>query len=274
MVTPIRITTAGICDCSIKPASCWGSPAKRRNLLKGKLINVVTDFRVHSFWYAPGADYYLVAGELAQTDLIKKGVPKDKIKVTGIPIDAKFAQALDKEAIRKELGLENIFTILISGGGFGVGPYQELIKGFSDSNSNIQLLVVCGKNDKLHNDLSQISIKDTLKLKLYHFVDNMDELMAASDCIISKSGGLTSSESMARNLPIIILRPIPGQESGNADYLEASGAGIIAHNPEEAVKAALSLANSTDELARKKENIQRIARPESTKEIVAWTLKL
>jgi len=245
---------------------------KRRSGIVTRMITGVTDFGVHRFWINKGTDAYSVASDLTQQELVQKGVPLERIKVTGIPIEQKFARPLDKNAMRKKLGLQpDIATVLVTSGGFGVGPLKEIVRDIDGLDEPLQMLVVCGKNPELFAYFKACSHRKPMAV--FEYVHNMDECMAAADLIISKSGGLTVSESMARSLPMIIIKPIPGQETRNAEVLEYYGAGVRALTVEQAGRAVRELlADSGKKLVEMRRKAGQIARPSSAQEFAQWIL--
>ena len=158
---------------------------KREGKIKSKIICVVTDFDVHHIWVNAGIDVYTAACEYTKNKLIALGVPSEKIFTTGIPTDAKFAQKPDPLALKKKLEIQDgILTILIATGSFGMGPIEELIKLLE----RYQLLIVCGQNRDLYEHLKPKANKN---VHIFGLVDNMDELMAVSNVMVTKPGGLS-----------------------------------------------------------------------------------
>ena len=158
--------------------------------------------------------------------LISKNIPESKVFVTGIPISSRFLKSYNKKEILKEFNLEeNKKNILFfAGGEFGLGKnrtlqiFEDLIKNFE----NIQVIAIAGKNEKMKLHFESI-VKEANKeknVRVLEFTNKVPELMAISDLVISKPGGLTTSESLASNLPMIIINPIPGQEIGRASCRE------------------------------------------------------
>ncbi|MCB9772553.1 MAG: hypothetical protein H6754_08400 [Candidatus Omnitrophica bacterium] len=200
---------------------------KTAHNLKVTLIGVLTDFAPHSYWINEGVDYYVVPDDEARDRFIKKGVSPDSIKVYGIPIQSKFAVQLDKEPIAQTLGLDlTIPIILIMGGGQGLGPIKEVVSCLENIDSPLQIIVITGVNQKLQKWLEKERKHFTKKLINYDYATNVDELMEIATLIITKPGGLTTSECLAKGLPMIIVNPIPGQEMRNTDFLLKNGMGI------------------------------------------------
>jgi processive 1,2-diacylglycerol beta-glucosyltransferase len=249
---------------------------KRQGMLRdAKLISVVTDYFMHSFWVDKAVDYFCVAQEESKMHLIKRGVSPDKIRVLGVPIDPAFAIKKDRKELSAKLGInENLHTVLIGSGGFGVGPIKELVKELSDIGKGVQLLVVCGRNPKLYNEISEFAKSSETPIKVYEFIDNMDELMEVSDIMVTKSGGMTSSEAMAKDLPMIITQAIPGQEARNSRYLVKSEAAIYAGSAKKAKKAIVDILNSDSKIELLREKIRKIKKPTSSLDTANFAITL
>ncbi|MHC1769421.1 MAG: glycosyltransferase [Verrucomicrobiia bacterium] len=186
-------------------------------------VSIVTDFEAHALWMEPGVDLYCVAADETKARLVARGASPDTVVVTGIPISAQFSRALNTRAIRKQLGLrDDLPVLLVLGGGFGLGPVAGILKAMNQLQTQVQVLVVCGRNDELRKELAIQEYQHPTRV--LGFVTNMHEFMAIADLIITKPGGLTTSESLALGKPILILDPIPGQEAANSDFLLEHGA--------------------------------------------------
>lgn len=208
---------------------------KKKGKLKSRIIAVITDYLPHSVWLAPGVDFYAVGASCTRDELIRRGVPGDKIRITGIPISPKFKHRHERSALARKLGVrDDLFTVLVSSGGFGTGPVEEEVASFRKiGGERLQILIVTGKNTSLYHHLEGIQASIPHDIKLYHFVDNMDELMDVSDVIVTKPGGLTSTEALAKGLPLILTAPIPGQETRNARILTEMGAAVLCPRPDD-----------------------------------------
>lgn len=195
-------------------------------------VSCVTDFEAHALWQEPGADLYCVAAEETKARLVARGVPEGQVAVTGIPVSRRFWKPPTKAAARKLLKLEaRKPAILLLGGGFGMGPVERLASLIDASKADAQVLVVCGRNEELKKKLEMRKWRKPAKV--FGFVTDIEKLMAACDLIVSKPGGLTSSEALAVGRPMLIVDPIPGQEAANADYLLEKGAAIKANRLED-----------------------------------------
>jgi processive 1,2-diacylglycerol beta-glucosyltransferase len=193
------------------------------------LVGVLTDFYPHSYWIYDSVDIYAVASDAARDRLVSNGVPFEKIKITGVPIDIKFNVSCDKACSLKALGLDPYKkTVLIMGGSGGLGPIKKVVFSLDRINCDIQMIVVSGTNSKLNSYLKRRTDRMNKKIVVIGYAENIDELMGASDLIITKPGGLTVSEALAKRLPIVIINPIPGQEAKNTEFLLEKGAAVRA----------------------------------------------
>ncbi len=186
-------------------------------------VSVVTDFEAHALWMDPGVDLYCVAAEETKARLIGRGAKAENIVATGIPVSAKFSSRPAARAVRKALGLrDDLPVLLVLSGGFGMGPVAEILAALDKVPKEFQTLVVCGRNEALRRELAGQDRRHPTRV--LGFASNMHELMAVAALILTKPGGLTSSESLALGKPMMILDPIPGQEAANSDFLLERGA--------------------------------------------------
>lgn len=251
---------------------------KRRGIFKGRLITIITDFMPHSFWMARGSDYFVAAIERTKKDLVRRGIEEARIKVFGIPCEAKFAISSPKENVMNKLALEKgFFNLLIMGGGFGTGPVKDIIASLSTMESDVrdglQLIVICGKNKKLLEELNHLKPGAGVKLAIFGFMDNINEFMDISDCIITKSGGLTVSEALSKSLPMIIIDPIPGQETRNCRILSGYGTAVCARNAKEITGYVRDFIALPDKMIGMKARINLLSFPNAADEIADFILK-
>jgi processive 1,2-diacylglycerol beta-glucosyltransferase len=191
-------------------------------------VSIVTDFEAHALWMERTVDLYCVAAEETRARLLARQVPPDQVVVTGIPIASKFSSKVDAAAVRRSLGLrDDLPVILVLSGGFGMGPVAEILQELHRVATPLQIVVVCGRNAELRRELA---VQDRRHpTHVLGFVTNMHELMAVAALIVTKPGGLTSSEALAVGRPLFILNPIPGQEAANSDFLLEHGAAAKAN---------------------------------------------
>jgi len=200
---------------------------KRAHNLDVRLIAVLTDYAPHSFWLNPGVDYYIVPHADAKDRFVKKGIDPDAIKVYGIPIRTKFSAQMDRLPIAESFGLDlTVPIVLVMGGGQGLGPIKDVVRSLISMNVPAQVIVLAGTNKKLLDWCAHQKLDPDKKLLGFSYIPNVDELMEIATLIITKPGGLTTSESLAKGLPMVIIDPLPGQEMRNTDFLLEHGIGI------------------------------------------------
>jgi processive 1,2-diacylglycerol beta-glucosyltransferase len=229
---------------------------------------VVTDYDVHAMWLCRTVDRYYVAIEEAAQYLAGIGVPREKLRVTGIPIDPLFATAVSRSEARKQLGLDAEATvILISAGGYGIGPVEQLVKDLLALQRPWQIVAIAGKSEKTRKRLEEVAKtagklpSGSPKLCAVGFTTEMDKYMAAADLMVGKAGGLTTSEALARALPMALIEPIPGQEERNADHLLEVGAAIRCNNLPAAAWKIAALLDDSARLMRMREAARSLGRP-------------
>ena len=235
---------------------------------KIKVVNavVVTDFDVHAMWLCHHVEQYFVALEETKVHLRALGVPESLITISGIPIDPVFAEAKDKRAMRRKHGLdEECFIILVSAGGFGVGPVGHLFQALAQLAHRAQVVMVCGRNEPLRIELTEAAKKLAKRSKvsftLLGFTSDMDELMTAADLFVGKPGGLTTSEALSKGLAMVVINPIPGQEERNSDHLLEQGAAIRCNNLPALAYKIDTLIDRTGKLAQMSENARNLGKP-------------
>src|SRR5262247_3011884 len=246
---------------------------KAKERLSSRQVIIVTDFDVHAMWLVHHYERYFVAMDEARAYLLALGIPAEKITVSGIPIDPVFAVKKDKQEMRAKHGLApDRTTILLSAGGFGVGSVDALVQALLPLQHRAQIVAICGRNEELRKRLTRLAARAkpdaTVILKPFGYTKEMDELMTASDMVLGKPGGLTTSEALAKGLVFVIVNPIPGQEERNSDHLLEGAMAIRCNNlPTIGYKLDRLLANP-ERLAAMKANALAAGRPDAAREIV------
>jgi processive 1,2-diacylglycerol beta-glucosyltransferase len=196
------------------------------------VVSIVTDFEAHALWMDADVDLYCVAAEETKARLIARGAANGNAVATGIPLAAKFALPVNALAVRKQFGLrDDLQTLLVLSGGFGMGPVGKILAALDRVAREFQTVVVCGRNEELRRELAAQDRKHPTRV--LGFAANMHELMTVADLILTKPGGLTSSEALALGKPLFILDPIPGQEAANSDFLLERGAAVKVNRVED-----------------------------------------
>jgi processive 1,2-diacylglycerol beta-glucosyltransferase len=216
--------------------------AKRKKLTSAPLCVVITDIDLHSAWLHRGVDCYCVATESIAAEMSRHDLSGASVHVTGIPISPAFSREYPPRAeMRVQLGLNpDLHTILVTGGGCGLGALDAMARLLLRRFPRAQVLAVAGGNQGMEKRLREIAA-GAPNLRPFGFVSNMHELMAASDFIITKPGGLTCSECLAMGLPAVLTRPIPGQEERNCEFMVSSQSALHARNESELLIAARAM---------------------------------
>jgi len=248
----------------------WLKSKKRINT---RHVIVITDFDLHAFWLCHNFEHYFVAIEETKVHLEQLGVGSDKITISGIPIDPVFTEHKDKGKMRQLHNLEpDLPTILVSAGGFGMGPVAKLIQSLTKMQKKAQIVVICGKNEELKQRvdtyLRNLPTKLPILFKSLGYTAEMDTYMSAADLILGKTGGLTTSEALAKGLGFIIVDPIPGQEQRNADHLLEEGVAIKCNNWPVLSYKIDKLLNNPQRIANMQFKARSLARPSAAHDIV------
>ncbi|HKW35777.1 MAG TPA: glycosyltransferase [Candidatus Acidoferrum sp.] len=252
----------------------------KKKLLAHNAI-VVTDYDVHAMWLCRTVDRYYVAIEEAAQYLAHIGVSREKICVTGIPVDPVFAVPLARAEARKHLGLEPDATvILISAGGHGLGPIEQLVRELLELQRPWQVVAIAGKAERTRKRLDELAKaaarlpSGAPRLWAVGFTAEMDKYMIAADLMVGKAGGLTTSEALACALPMALIEPIPGQEERNADHLLEAGAAIRCNNLPAAAWKIATLLDDPARLNRMRDAAKKLAKPAAAAAIAENALRL
>jgi processive 1,2-diacylglycerol beta-glucosyltransferase len=236
------------------------SDLRRAGLLHKPAITVITDYVVHSQWIHPGTDLYLVGSELVRRGLTRRGVPSEKIRVTGIPVRVNTSLLSQREALKEKWGLKpDLPTVLVMTGAQGMmrRPWRLFN---TIAARKVQGFFLCGKDRAL---LTRLKLRQERypDFRIMPFVRIVPELMCVSDVLVSKAGGLTTSEALAMELPMILFHPIPGQEYANRDFLVRSKTALAADSVRDLGAALDRLCDDPKRLAAMREATHKIRRP-------------
>lgn len=248
---------------------------KEKEKIDCKLATVLTDYHIHDQWLVLSKynDYFFVSNEQMKTAMIAEGIHDQKIYVTGIPISDKFLNKYDKNEIYKyfELSPDKKTVLFFAGGEFGLGRnttvmvLKALIRLFKD----LQIVAISGKNKKMNKKFNELieATNSSNRVKLFEYTDKVPELMHISSAVITKAGGLTITECLASNLPIVIINPIPGQEEENAEFLEKNNVGVWIKKGDSIARTLKNLSRNQEKLSTMIENTKILAKPNATEEI-------
>ncbi len=246
---------------------------RRKGEVTTPQLTVTTDFETHRLWVNQPCDRYFTATEEGALNLQHWGVPAADVVVTGIPIHPAFSEPKDRAECRRRQGLIGGRPVLLQlAGGFGVGPIERLFQGILQVETPIELVVVAGRNAELKTRLEQIAVPPRHLAHVLGFTTEMDELMAAADLVVSKPGGLTTSEALARGTPMAVVNPIPGQESRNSDFLLENAAAIKVNNVATLPYKLDHLLTTPGRLAQLTANAKRLGRPRAAFDVAQAAL--
>jgi processive 1,2-diacylglycerol beta-glucosyltransferase len=238
-------------------------------------VTVTTDFETHRLWVNQPCDHYFTATEEGAQYLQHWGVPKTDTTAVGIPIHPVFAEPKERAVCCAKHELDGDRPVLLQlAGGFGVGPIERIYRAILDVEVPLQVVAITGRNESAKAQLEAITPPPQHKAKVLGFTTEIDELMGAADLVLSKPGGLTTSETLARGAAMVVINPIPGQESRNSDFLLENGAAIKANNVATLAYKVTALLREPERLARLKENARRLSRPRAAFDVVERALRL
>lgn len=248
---------------------------KRRNrLCDVPTIGIITDYTIHPFWEdVTYIEYIDIASELLTQRALMKGISEERLCAFGIPVQKKFSNKRSKTDARDELGLNSDTpVILVMAGSMGYGNMPEVISGIHRFNKNCQILAVCGNNKKLFKKLNECTQGNNVNI--YDFTDKVDIMMDAADCIVTKPGGLTTSEAMAKKLPMILVNPIPGQEDRNLEFFLNNGVALSVTKTFTIEEALYFMFRDKDRLDLMEHQINKLAKPNAASDIADFAIGL
>lgn len=243
------------------------SSLKLKGIVSIPVIGIVTDFVNHLFWRLDGVDAFIVAHEYIKNDMVKAGMPKERIHTLGIPVSQVFLGKKDRQQLTQELGLKNKLTMLVMGGSLGFGKFKDVFSSLLKCNRDIQIIAVTGYNKKLEKELKAMADNHSKDTKILGYSDRISDLMDVSDFIITKPGGVTVSEALVKKLPILIMSPIPGQEERNARFLTNTGVAAQIYRNEDLENVFCQVLDNPLRLRHMHEMAEYLAKPKASEAI-------
>lgn len=249
-------------------------PIRGRGRLDVPLHVVITDFTAHPLWAYPHVDRYFVASEQVATELASHGVPRERIEVTGIPVDPRFAVSHDRAQLREQFGFATDQPlVLVMGGGGGVGPMSDLAEQLVTLPGAPQVLVLCGTNARLRRQVERVAPSYFGRLRAMGYTTKVDLLLEAADLVVSKAGGLTCAEALVKHTPLVVFRPTPGHEVANAHFLESGGAAVHADSLDTVAATVSRWLHDPAALQRARESAARMAQPAAAQRVAERVLE-
>lgn len=251
---------------------------KKRKMVTAPTIGIVTDYTLHPYWEdVPQIEYIVTASDLLTHRAVSRGIAAHRLLPLGIPIHPKFNTEISREDACAQLGIDPTRpTILMMGGSMGYSNNKRLIAQLQSVGLPFQLLAVCGNNKKQLRQLTamQDSADGLCTLHPYGFVQNVEVMMSASDCIVTKPGGLTVSEALAKNLPMILVDPIPGHEERNVEFLINNGLASLVTKTFTIDEAVYQFFTNPARLKMIRETMRAISHPNATEQLTDFILSL
>lgn len=236
--------------------------------LDAQLGVVVTDFHFHAFWITRAFNWYFVAQEEDKIHMEALGLPSDRIEVTGIPVDPEFARPVDASAVLLRHGLKpERPTLLIAGGALGMSPASAVVRQILQLDRDFQAIIVCGRNEEMLAEISALVKGRPDDFRVFGYTTEISDFMAAATILLSKPGGMTTAEALARGLPMVILDPIGGQEERNADVLLECGAALKCTELTLITHKLRLLLDDPEKLQRMSNNARTLGRPNAAADI-------
>lgn len=247
---------------------------KEKKGLTARSVGVTTDFTMHPFWEETlRTDRVVIPNEMLIPAARRKGLAERQICPIGIPIRAAFSSARDKGEARRALGLDpDLRTLLLMGGSMGYGDLPGTLRELDGMTENFQIIVVCGNNKKAKAEIDALTMRK--RILTFGYTSEIDLLMDAADCIVTKPGGLTTSEALAKRLPMIICNPIPGQEDRNSEFLLNSGAAMRISKTTRLADVIHQLFHNPERIRILQEAIDLIRKPNSTASLADLIISL
>lgn len=248
---------------------------RRAGRLDCPQVTVTTDFETHRMWVQPPTERYYTATEQGRVYLATWGVPAERVLVTGIPVRPGFGPPADRSALRRTLGLRaDVPVVLLLSSAGGVAPAELLLRELIEMPAEAQVVAIAGHYTKLRDRLARQARDAVRPVTVVGFTERMHEWMQAADVVVTKPGGLTVAEALVCGVPLVIVNPIPGQETRNSDYLLQHGAAVKVNNPRLLGYHVTRLLRRPTRLQALRTATRRIARPDAATRIardaLAW----
>jgi processive 1,2-diacylglycerol beta-glucosyltransferase len=252
------------------------SELRREGRSAAPCLTVITDYVSHAEWLHPHVDRYCVPHALMRDGLLAHGIPAERIVVSGMPIRRQFQEPRDRDAARARLGLApGVPVVLVMAGAYAVlGSVGDIVRVLARFPQPIQAVVVCGHAPRLADRCRAAAARSPHRFQVFGYVDNIAELMAVSDLLITKAGGVTVSEALAMHLPMLVYGSIPGQEERNTEFLVAHGAALAPGTPAEVHQALASLLAHPERLVEMRRAAAALGRTDAARVVVANLIEL
>lgn len=240
------------------------------------VVGIVTDFAVHAFWIHRNIDGYVVANEGIRDQMLARGVEPQRVVSAGIPVRSEFApRAVTRARLRENLALPlDRHIVLLMGGGLGIGPLERMMRALQDVKKPIAAVVIAGRNKRMERRVLAAAEGVGYPVRALRFVDNVYDYMHAADVLVTKPGGLTAAEALVAQLPMVLCKPLPGQEERNARILCEAGAAMRSHTVGDLAAAVTAVLTPGRRRERMLAAAKRLARPNAAAEAASLIVRL
>jgi processive 1,2-diacylglycerol beta-glucosyltransferase len=239
-------------------------------------LTVITDYTAHGQWIHPHIDVYAAAHSSLADVLSGRGIPPDRIVASGIPVERKFDRPADRAGAKARMGLApDVPVVLVMAGAYAaLGRVDDLVRVLARSRANVQPIVVCANAPRLERRVRAVAARSPHPFRVSGYVDNVEDLMAAADLLMTKAGGVTVSEALVSRLPMLLYGSIPGHEESNAQFLVGEGAAVAARSPAEAATLLEALLAGPGRLEEMRRAASRLRRPNAGRDVAAKLVNL
>jgi processive 1,2-diacylglycerol beta-glucosyltransferase len=239
------------------------------------LVGVLTDFVAHRYWAHPQVNLYIAPNDATKGTLVSQGVPPERVRVTGIPVNDRYLHVANKDAVYESLGFKpGLPLLLLMGGSLGLGPMKSVIRKLDRLPQPFYIVAITGKNEELKERLERKGQKLRHPTRIFGFVENVHELMDVAELVVTKPGGITTAECLVKRLPMIIINPIPGQEAKNTEYLLSHGVAVQAEDAKAVRLFVDEFLRNPEKLRHMREAARTLGRPRSAQDAARDILNL
>ncbi len=240
------------------------------------VLGIVTDFAVHGFWVQAGVDGYVVATETLRAELVARGVPAERVLAAGIPVHPRFsANGETRAALRARLGLpQDRPVVLLMGGGLGIGPLERMIAAVEETRTPVAAVAIAGRNGRTERRALAAARRLSRPVRVLGFVENVYDYMHACDVLVTKPGGLTAAEALAARIPLVLCRPLPGQEERNSGVLVEGGCAVRVRSLPKLSDALDMILSDPDRRSAMVAAAAKLGRPQAAREVAALIVRL
>jgi processive 1,2-diacylglycerol beta-glucosyltransferase len=240
------------------------------------VVGIVTDYAVHGFWLHGDIDAYAVASDRVRSTMIERGIDPSRVTASGIPVRPEFVPNPERaQYLRERLNLpRDRFVVLMMGGGLGIGPLERMMRALKSVELPLTLVVIAGRNARSERRVLETAQNVNYPVRVLSFIDNVYDYMHAADVFITKPGGLSVAEALVARVPLVLYKPLPGQEERNARVVTEAGAGLRVRRLDDLATTMASVLTDAELRARLQAGARSLARPNAAGEAASMIARL